>query len=172
MIEALRAAMPPCSPPGCRRDQQRLTFITQNRFDAALLGSAFPDAHVALESNETVSGLIDQLDGDHWSDAGFDTYSLSFNSLFDLRLKAVKLVRGENMRPKRRFVRFYDKNRGLPEPRRLLGWTVNSRAGIRGLHDYAFDEVLTDLRFDEFAEIWRETAPAARRGKPLCGEAP
>ena len=167
MIDALKAAIPGCPGSACQSIESRLTFISQNQSDAGRLRRAFPHAHIALESNKTVSGLIDEIPGDHWENPNIDTYSVSFNSLFDPKLMAVKLVRFENLNPKARFDRFYRTNLRLPRPRRLLGWTINSRAGIRGLHRYSFDEVLTDLSHKHFWRLWRETAPQGRRNS--CG---
>ncbi|HEV2816684.1 MAG TPA: glycerophosphodiester phosphodiesterase family protein [Allosphingosinicella sp.] len=161
MVAHLAEAVPGCPGPDCLSVQQRLTFITQSQTDAALLHGRFLNAHVALESNETVSGLIDEADGDHWWNRSIDTYSLSFNSLFDIKLKIVKLVRGENLAPARRFRRFYALNRALDEPRRLLGWTINNRAGVRGLRDYAFADVLTDMRYADFVRELMAVTPAA-----------
>jgi len=165
-VAALRAA---CTI-HCATLQQRITFISQNQYDADLLKPAFPHAHIALESNRTVSGLIDEICPDrcpkHWDDTKIDTYSISFNSLFDPKLKFVKLLRGENMTPRQRFDDFYKQNSGLAQPRRMLGWTVSSRAGIQGLQSYKFDRVLTDLTKERFWELWRESAPALA---PVCG---
>ncbi len=176
MIQAFRNAMPRCLEAACVAHQRRITFISQNRYDAGRLHQAFPHSHVALESSETVSGLIDQVDGDYWPDRNIDTFSVSYNSLFDPKLLAWKLVNFQNMTPKKRFRDFYAKNQRWPPSRRLLGWTINGRAGVRGLHDYAFDDVLTDLTYAEFVHLWHVTAPQApslspRPGRPLCPRA-
>ena len=147
LAEALRNAMPPAL---SAADERRLTFISLDAGDIPLLRQAFRSAHIALESDETVSGLIDVPEGDHWADPGYDSFSLNFNSLYDLRLKAVKLFRGENMRPARRFRRLYARNREAACPRRLLGWTINNGAGVRALRRYAFNDVLTDLSYEGF----------------------
>lgn len=147
LAEALRNARPwPLS----AADEQRLTFISLDAGDIPLLRQVFPSAHIALESDQTVSGLIDEPEGDHWTDPAYDTFSLNFNSLYDLRLKAVKLFRGENLRPARRFRRFYARNREAACPRRLLGWTINNGAGVRALRRYAFNDILTDLSYEGF----------------------
>ena len=169
MISALQASMPSCRSQACEAFERKLTFISLNQRDAARLREAFPRAHVALESARTVSGLIDDLCPKHcpthWADPNIDTYSVSFNSLFDPKLKLVKLLKLENLTPKRRFANFYVTNEQLPKPRRLLGWTINTRAGVAGLHRYQFDEVLTDLTYADFCSLWRQTAPAQAAGR-------
>lgn len=164
LVAALRNAMPR---PWTLDDQRRLTFISLDRGDIPLLRAAFPAAHIAYESNRTISGLIDEPEGDHWSDPSYDTFSLSFNSLFDWRLKALKLFNGENMRPGRRFRRLYAANRQAECPRRLLGWTIDNGAGVRGLTQFAFHDVLTDLSYEVFI---RHALRAAGSGAPTPPE--
>lgn len=159
LIAALEAALPPCNGSGCEATERRLTFISQDSADTALLQTAFPQAHIALESNRTVSGLIDEPDGDHWANPAIDTYSLSFNSLFDWRLKVVKLLRGENLTPMRRFRAFYERNLAQARPRRLLGWTIANRAGVRALWDFAFADILTDLTYAQVVRYLMEARP-------------
>lgn len=180
MAEALAAALPRCDGPRCREAQQRrLTFISSDRADLAILERHFRFSHRAYEDSRTVSGLIDDPDGDHWSDRSFDTFSLSFNSLFDPRLKLVKLVRGENLTPVRRFNRLYANNLASSAPRRLLGWTVNSNDAIRALRRYAFADILTDLSYERFvrqllrdvsrAQLVDSAAQPPRRTVARCG---
>jgi glycerophosphoryl diester phosphodiesterase len=151
-IEALVKALP-CRPSDCGALLDKLTFITLHEEDARKLHEAFPTAHVALESDRTVSGLIDYYaeGADLWaSDRPYDTLSLSFGSIDNPALRLVKLVRLENQRPGRRFDRLYRCNVAASKPNRLLVWTVNNRRGIRRVARYRPALVLTDLRFDRF----------------------
>lgn len=138
--------------------QTKLTFITQNLDQISLIRRSFPKAHIALESNRTVSGLIDDP-GDHWEDQSFDTFSISFNSLFDPKLKVIKFLRGENLTPRQRFLRFYQRNAQSTHPKRLLVWTVNSKAGLAALHHFNFDDVLTDVPYEEAVALLMRSRP-------------
>lgn len=166
-VGALRAAMP-CKT-DCGAIERRITFISQNQHDAKLLRKEFRESRIALESNRTVSGLIDDVCPKrcptHWNDPNIDTYSISFGSLFDPKLKLVKLIRGENMTPKQRFKAFHQMNAGLAKPRQMLGWTINGPMAIGGLHAHGFDQILTDLPAKKFWEYWRKSAPP---GAPAC----
>lgn len=165
-IDALANALP-CRPAHCGAHLDKLTFITLHEEDAQKLDEAFPQAHVALESDRTVSGLIDDFakGADLWRRRRpYDTLSLSLGSIDNPALRLVKLARLENQSPGRRFDRLYRCNITASNPNRLLVWTVNNRRGIRRVARYRPDLVLTDLRFDRFAEIL-----AASRGLPKSG---
>lgn len=168
-IEALVEALP-CRVSECGTLLDKLTFITLDERDAAKLHAAFPLAHVALESDRTVSGLIDDFaeGADLWADdRSWDTLSLSFGSIDNPALRLIKLARLENQSPGRRFDRLYRCNRAASKPNRLLVWTVNNRSGIRRVARYRPDLVLTDLHFDEFDRILAESRrrPDNRHGQ-------
>lgn len=174
-IEALAKALP-CRAAGCGPLLDKLTFITLHEEDALRLHEAFPEAHVALESDRTVSGLIDDFakGADLWLPGRpYDTLSLSLGSIDNPGLRLVKLVRLENQWPGRRFDRLYRCNLAASKPNRLLVWTVNNPRGIRRVARYRPDLVLTDLRFDRFERILAESRRLpenghGRRGDSAC----
>ena len=157
LIKALQEAYPNCAPEECLKLQKKLTFISQAPEDVPLLKNAFPEANIALESNKTVSGFIDHPEDDYWTEAcQNNTLSMSFNSLFDLRLKILKYLLGQNNNPKRNFHILFERNRSQEKPKRILGWTVNGKSGIKALKNYHLDDVLTDLPYEKVVEYLME----------------
>ncbi|HEX6374233.1 MAG TPA: glycerophosphodiester phosphodiesterase family protein [Allosphingosinicella sp.] len=170
-IQALREALP-CAPAVCAPLLDKLTFITLHEEDAKGLDAAFPDAHVAIESDETVSGLIDSFaeGADFWAPGRpYDTLSISFGSIDNPALRLIKLGKFENQHPGRRFDRLYRCNLAAATPKRLLVWTVNNRRGIRRVARYRPDLVLTDLSLAKFAE---RLAAAAQSHPPESAHGP
>lgn len=150
LVDAMKVAFPACEGEECERIQKKLTFISNSREDLKLMKKAFPHSSHALESNTTVSGLIDTPDADLWSDEcdDFDTLSVSYGSLFNFGLKLVKFFKQESLIPKKKFKQLYQNNDSKgAKKKRLLGWTVNNEKGIRSLREYNFEEVLTDMPF-------------------------
>ena len=150
LIESLADAIPNCSAEECIDYQKRITFISQDQEDVKRLRAAYPFSHVAYESDRTISGLIDENNLDLWSEGNnFDTISLNFNSLYDLKFKILKFLMGQNIQPKKRFKILYNTNIETGHPKRLLGWSISNKKGIRGLKDFNIQDALTDLPFGE-----------------------
>lgn len=162
LIKAIQDAYPACEPEECLKLQHKLTFISQAPEDVPLLKKAFPESNIALESNKTVSGFIDQPDDDYWGEhCPNNTLSLSFNSIFDLRLKILKFLLNEDPSTRKNFNKLYEKNKTQEKPKRILGWTVNGKSGIKALKDYQLDDVLTDLPYEKVVEILMEETNGA-----------
>lgn len=154
LIESFKEAFPNCSGDECLAIQNKITFITQSADDAQLIKSAYPYAHIAIESNKTVSGLIDTPNADLWNEScGHDTLSLSFNSLYDFRLKLVKFILAQDLHPKKRFKKLYRKNLRQDNAKRILGWTIQNKHGVLGLKKFNIQDVLTDLPYADVMNI-------------------
>jgi glycerophosphoryl diester phosphodiesterase len=153
--------------------RQKIIFITLHEADAQDLRDAFKDVRIALESDDTVSGLIDDFaqGADFWTGhEPYDTLSLSFGSIDKPTLRLVKLAKLENQTPARRFDALYRCNLAAPEGgrKKLLVWTVNNRAGIRRVAHYRPDYVLTDLTHKKFREALDRARPEARAYPPIA----
>lgn len=160
LIEAFKEAFPQGTPDELKALQKRITFISQAPTDVLLIKEAFPDSHVALESNKTVSGLIDTPDADLWNDeCGYDTLSVSFNSLYDFRLQLIKFLLGQNIQPQKKFKKLYKNNEQSTNSKRILGWTINNKHGVKGLQKYDIDDALTDMPYAKVMEILIKNTP-------------
>lgn len=150
LANALERAMPRCA---TSSSQSRLTLITLSKIQIDELRQRFSAAQIALESDKTVSGLIDEPVS-AWFALDFDTLSLSFNSLHSPALRLIKLVRGDPADGRRNFDCLYHWNRRQLRPRHILAWTVSSRATIRKAAAYRFELVLTDATYSQFVGDW------------------
>lgn len=160
LVDAFKEAFPEGTDVEKAEFEKRITFISQAPTDVLLIKEAFPNAHVALESNKTVSGLIDTPDADLWEDnCGYDTLSLSFNSMFDFKLKLIKFLLGQNIEPQKKFKKLYKNNLEAENTKRILGWTINNKHGVKGLLKYPIHDVLTDLPYHKVMDVLLKEVP-------------
>lgn len=160
LIDAFKEAFPEGTEAQRVAFEQRITFISQAPSDVLMIKEAFPFAHVALESNKTVSGLIDTPDADLWEDnCGYDTLSVSFNSLFDFKLKLLKFLLGQDTSPTENFKKLYRNNLAAENTKRILGWTINNKHGVKGLLKYPIHDVLTDMPYHKVMDILLREVP-------------
>lgn len=135
--------------------EKRITFIAKDIGTQAALRDVFPNAHIAYESDDSISGVVDKSGQDFITDAQcYDTYSLNVGADYNWMFGVLKVIKEKRIFGWRSFKSFMKKNQSSHQPRRILGWTLNHKKSIKHLRSLPMiDDVLTDFSMGKILEI-------------------
>lgn len=155
LVKAIQDSLPK-DPKEREALESRLSIIAKEFEDLNALRTAFPKAHIAFESDMTISGILDRSKKNYWGpqNCHYDTLSVAFGTIFNPLLQIAKVLRGEGTGDGANFRRLYRRNlRQAEDGKRLLGWTLNAKSGIKKLRRFHLDDILTDVPMQKLAEI-------------------
>ncbi|MBL7714266.1 MAG: hypothetical protein JNL01_02290 [Bdellovibrionales bacterium] len=155
LVKAIQAALP-TDPKEREALESRITILAKEPEDLIALNDAFPLASVALEGDATISGLIDRSRKNYWGPENcyYDTLSVAYGTIFNPFLQFLKVLRGEGTGDAGNFKRLYRRNLQQGEDaKKILGWTLNSKNGIRKLRNFHLEDILTDVPMQKLVEI-------------------